>query len=132
MGITGSLYAKCLTKFLNHIDLFLHHIWLGTLQWYQSKDLSQPESLHKGEMATAEEIIYCDMEYQVLSETFRAQVTFQQFVSIENPRWSKDDIAVWAKKIEEVNYWRRKAEENRAKTVRKVDTSPPASGLKGA
>jgi hypothetical protein len=50
-------------------------------------------------MAMAEEIIYCDMEYQALSETFRAQVTFQQFVSIKNPRWSKDDIAVWAKKI---------------------------------
>jgi len=64
------------------------------------------------------------MEYQALSETFRAQVTFQQIVSIKNPRWSKDDIVVWAKKIEKVNYWRRKVEERIAKTIRKVDTSP--------
>jgi hypothetical protein len=72
------------------------------------------------------------MEYQALSETFRSQVTFQQFVSIKNPRWSEDDIAVRKKKIAEVNYWRRKVEENRAKTIRKVDTSPHVSGLKGA
>jgi hypothetical protein len=83
-------------------------------------------------MAIAEEIIYCDMEYQALSETFRAQITFQQLVSINNPRWSEDDIAVWAKKIEEGTYWRRKAEENRAQTFRKVDTSPRTSGFKGA
>jgi hypothetical protein len=83
-------------------------------------------------MDFAKEIIYCDEEYQALSETFRAQVTFQQFVSIKNPRWSKDDVALWAKKMEEVNYWSRRAEENRAKAVRKVDTSPHASRLKGA
>jgi len=82
-------------------------------------------------MAIAEEIIYHDMEYHALSETFRAQVTFQQFVSIKNPRWSKDDVALWAKKMEEVNYWSRRAEENRAKEVRKVDRSPHASRLKG-
>jgi hypothetical protein len=40
----------------------------------------------------AEEIVYCNEEYQALSETFRAQVTFQQFVSIKNPRWSKDEV----------------------------------------
>jgi hypothetical protein len=83
-------------------------------------------------MHFAEDIIYCDEEYQALIETFKAQVTFQQFVSIKNPRWSKDDFALWVNKIEEVNYWGRKAEENRAKAVRKVDTSPHVSGLKGA
>jgi hypothetical protein len=83
-------------------------------------------------MDFAKEIICCDMEYQALSETFRAQVTFQQFVSIKNPSWSKDDVALWAKKIEEINYWGTKVEEHRAKAVRKVDTTPRASGLKGA
>jgi hypothetical protein len=78
-------------------------------------------------MAFAEEIIHCDIEYQALSETFRAQVTFQQFVSIKNPRWSKDDVALWAKKIEESKYWRRKAIENRAKAVREIDTLPHVS-----
>jgi hypothetical protein len=127
--------TNCLTKYHNQKTQNFKcskQIHLGTLQWYQSEDSSQPEGLHEGKMAIVEEIIYCDMEYQALSETFRAQVTFQQFVSIKNPRWSKDDIAVWAKKIAEVNYWRRKVEESRAKTVRKVDTSPHASGLKGA
>jgi hypothetical protein len=51
------------------------------------------------------EIIYCDEEYYTLSETFRAQVTFQQFVSIKNPRWSKDEVTHWAKKMEEIHYW---------------------------
>jgi hypothetical protein len=83
-------------------------------------------------MYFAEDIIYCDEEYQALSETFRAQVTFQQFVSIKNPRWSKDEVALWAKKMEEVNYWSRIPKENRAKAVREVDTSPHASRLKGA
>jgi hypothetical protein len=83
-------------------------------------------------MDFAEEIIYCDEEYQALSETFRAQVTFQQFVSIKNLRWSKDEVALWAKKMEEVNYWSKRAKEFRAKAVRKVDTSPHASRLKGA
>jgi hypothetical protein len=78
-------------------------------------------------MYFAEEIIYCDEEYQALSETFRAQVTFQQFVSIKNPRWSKDEVALWAKKMEEVNYWSSIAKENRAKAVKEVDTSPHAS-----
>ena len=52
----------------------------------------------------AKEIIYCDEEYQALSETFKAQVTLQQFVSIKNPRWSKYEVALWTKKMEEVNY----------------------------
>ena len=40
----------------------------------------------EGEMDFAEDIIYCDEEYQALIETFKARVTFQQFVSIKNPR----------------------------------------------
>jgi hypothetical protein len=47
-------------------------------------------------MYFAEDIIYCDEGYQALSETSRAQITFQQFVSIKNPRWSKDEVALWA------------------------------------
>jgi hypothetical protein len=45
-------------------------------------------------MDFVEEIIYFDEEYQALSETFMAQVTIQQFVSIKNPRWSKDEVAL--------------------------------------
>jgi len=33
--------------------------------------------------------------------------------------------------MEEVNYWSRRVEENRAKVVRKVDISPHANRLKG-
>jgi len=83
-------------------------------------------------MDFVEEIIYYDEEYQSLSETVRDQVTFQQFVSIRNPRWSKDGVGLWAKKMEEVNYWSRREEENRAKLVKKVETSPHAGRLKGA
>jgi hypothetical protein len=78
-------------------------------------------------MDFVEEIIYCDEEYQALSETFRAQVTFQQSVSIKNPRWIKDEVALWAKNIEQINYWSIIARENRAKLVKEVDTSPHAS-----
>jgi hypothetical protein len=78
----------------------------------------------------AEEIIYCDEEYYALSETFRAQVTFQQFVSIKNPRWNKDEVANWAKKMEETHYWSSIVEETRAKAVNEVDTSLPASRWK--
>jgi hypothetical protein len=78
----------------------------------------------------AEEIIYCNEEYYALSETFRAQVTFQQFVSIKNPRWSKDEVTHWAKKMEEIHYWNNIAEENRAKEGKEVDTSLPTSRRK--
>jgi hypothetical protein len=83
-------------------------------------------------MDFAKEIIYCDEEYQALSETFWAWVTFLQFVSIKKPRWSKDEVALWAKRIEEVNYWGRKAEEDKVKAVRKIVTSSYANRLKGA
>jgi hypothetical protein len=43
-----------------------------------------------------------------LSEGCRAQVTFQQYLSMNNPRWSKD----------EVTYWVNKTEEYRARTTR--------------
>jgi hypothetical protein len=56
----------------------------------------------------AREIVYCEREYYALSERFRAQVTFQQFVSIKNHRWSKD----------EVTHWVGIAEENRAREAR--------------
>ena len=77
------------------------------------------------------EIVYCEREYYALSERFRAQVTFQQFVSIKNPRWSKDEVTHWAKKMEEIHYWISIAKEIRAKEGKEVDTSLPASGLTG-
>ena len=83
-------------------------------------------------MYFAEEIICCDEEYQYLSETFMAQVTFQQFVSIKNPRWSKDEVTHWAKMMEEIHYWSSITEENRAKEGKEVDTSLPASRWKEA
>jgi hypothetical protein len=43
----------------------------------------------------AKEIVYCEREYYALSERFRAQVIFQQFVSIKNHRWSKDEVTHW-------------------------------------
>jgi hypothetical protein len=77
---------------------------LGTLQWYQSEDSSQPEgsSIRRdGFLDFAREIVYCEREYYALSERFRAQVTFQQFVSIKNPRWSKDEVTHWVNIAEE-------------------------------
>jgi hypothetical protein len=56
----------------------------------------------------AREIVYCKREYYALSEGFRAQVTFQQFVSITNHRWSKDEVTNWVGI----------AEENRARATR--------------
>jgi hypothetical protein len=49
----------------------------------------------------AREIVYCEREYYALSERFRAQVTFQQFVSIKNHRWSKDEVTHWVNIVEE-------------------------------
>jgi hypothetical protein len=80
----------------------------------------------------AKEIIYCDKEYYAPSETFKTQVTFQQFVSIKNPRWSKNEVTHWAKKMEEIHYWSSIAEENRAKEGKEIDTSLPASRWKEA
>jgi hypothetical protein len=80
----------------------------------------------------AEEIIYCNKEYYALSETFTTQVTFQQFVSIKNSRWSKDEVTHWSKKMEEIHYWSSIAEETRAKAVKEVDTSLLASRWKEA
>jgi len=59
-------------------------------------------------MDFSRENIFCEREYYALSERFRAQVTFQQFVSIKNPRWSKDEVTHWASITEE----------NRAKATR--------------
>jgi hypothetical protein len=79
-----------------------------------------------------EEIIYCDEEYYALNKKCRAQVTFQQFVSIKNPRWSKDEVTHWAKKMEEIHYWSNIEEETRAKAVKEVDTSLSSSRWKEA
>ena len=57
-----------------------------------------------GEMDIAKEILYCDEKHQALIVTFRAQVTFKEFVSIIHPEWNKDDIAAWAKKIAMDNF----------------------------
>jgi hypothetical protein len=78
-------------------------------------------------MEFVEDIIYCDDEYRALSETFRAPITFQQFVSIKNPRWRKYEVALWAKRMEEIHYWSSIANENISKLVKEVDTSPHAS-----
>ena len=67
----------------------------------------------------ARESVFCEREYCALSEGTRVQLTFQQFVSIKNPRWSKDEVTHWAKKMEEIHYWRSIAKE----------TFPPTSGL---
>ena len=78
------------------------------------------------------EIIYFDKEYYTPSETFGAQVTFQQFVSRKNPRWSKYEVTHWAKNMEGIHYWSNITEENRSKEGKEVDTSLPASRWKEA
>jgi hypothetical protein len=55
----------------------------------------------------ARESMICKGEYYALGEETRAQLTFQQFLSIKNPRWSK----------EEVTYWVNIAEENKSMDV---------------
>jgi hypothetical protein len=59
-------------------------------------------------------------------------VTFQQFVSIKNPRWSKDEVTHWVKRMEQINYWFNIEKENKAKEGKGVDTSLPASRWKEA
>jgi hypothetical protein len=46
------------------------------------------------------EIVHCEWEYYALSEGFTTQVTLQQFISIKNPRWSKDEVSEWADRAE--------------------------------
>jgi hypothetical protein len=53
-------------------------------------------------------IVECEREYQTLNEILKKLITFQQFVSIKNPSWSKD----------EVTHWVGVAEENRARASR--------------
>jgi hypothetical protein len=52
-------------------------------------------------MDFSREILYCEREYYARSERFRAQVTFQQFVSIKNTRWSKEEVTHWVSIVEE-------------------------------
>jgi hypothetical protein len=61
-----------------------------------------------GYVGLAREIVFCEREYYTLREETRAQLTFQRFVSIKNPRWRKDEVTHW------VNI----AKENRATTAR--------------
>jgi hypothetical protein len=49
----------------------------------------------------ARDVVCCEWEYYDLSEGFRAQVTFQQYLSMNNPRWSKDEVTYWVNKKEE-------------------------------
>jgi hypothetical protein len=51
----------------------------------------------------ARESMICKGEYYALGEETRAQLTFQQFLSIKNPRWSKEEITYWVNKAEENN-----------------------------
>jgi hypothetical protein len=46
------------------------------------------------------EAVSCEREYHTLSERFKAQVTLQQFISIKNPRWSKDEVTYWGSIVE--------------------------------
>jgi hypothetical protein len=48
------------------------------------------------------EIVVVRWEYYYdLSESTRALVTFQQYLSMKNPRWSTDEITFWVNQIEE-------------------------------
>lgn len=43
----------------------------------------------------------CKGEYYTLGEETRAQLTFHQFLSIKNPRWSKEEVIYWVNIAEE-------------------------------
>jgi hypothetical protein len=47
------------------------------------------------------EIMFCGREYYALSEGTRAQLTFQQFVALKNPRWRKEEVTYWVNITEE-------------------------------
>ena len=47
------------------------------------------------------EMVFCEMKYYALSEGTRAQITFQQFVALKNPMWSKDEVTHWVNIVEE-------------------------------
>jgi hypothetical protein len=50
----------------------------------------------------AREVVRCRWEYYYdLSEGFRAQVTFQQYLSMNNPRWSTNEVTFWVNQAEE-------------------------------
>jgi hypothetical protein len=50
----------------------------------------------------ARETVRCRWEYYYdLSERTRAQATFQQYLSMRNPRWSTDEITFWVNQTEE-------------------------------
>jgi hypothetical protein len=49
----------------------------------------------------ARESMICKGEYYALGEETRAQLTFQQFLSIKNPRWSKEEVIYWVNIAEE-------------------------------
>jgi hypothetical protein len=46
-------------------------------------------------------IVDCEREYQTLNELLRDLITFQQFMSIKNPSWSKDEVTHWVGIAEE-------------------------------
>jgi hypothetical protein len=60
----------------------------------------------------AREAVCCEREYHSLSERFKVQVTLQQFISMKNPRWSKDKVTYWTNIVEgnraRVAKWREK------------------------
>jgi hypothetical protein len=47
------------------------------------------------------EAIRCEWDYYHLCESTRALVTFQQYLSMKNPRWSTDEITFWVNQIQE-------------------------------
>jgi hypothetical protein len=49
----------------------------------------------------AREVVRCEWDYYASSEVFRAQITFQQYLSINNSRWSEDEVTHWVNMTEE-------------------------------
>jgi hypothetical protein len=49
----------------------------------------------------ARESVRCEWDYYDLCESTRALVTFQQYLSMKNPRWSTNEITFWVNQIKE-------------------------------
>jgi hypothetical protein len=49
----------------------------------------------------AREAVRFEWDYYASSEVFRAQITFQQYLSINNSRWSEDEVTHWVNMTEE-------------------------------
>jgi hypothetical protein len=79
------------------------HNGLGSLQWYQSLDSCQPVGISRVtmNMDIVNRIEECASEYETINN-FRGLLTFQWFLSYENPSWNKKKIVGWLKAREEI------------------------------